>query len=261
MATEMGQKILSETIDQHILVITLDRPEARNAFNGEMARQMEAVIDEYDADNDLWVAVIRSNGPTFSAGQDLKSIQSGDVGATKRRGGFGVMRVPPVKPLIAAVDGQAFAGGMELVLACDLVVASETSQFALAEARRALVAVGGGCFRLPRRIPYHVAMEMVLTGDAKSAAEMQQFGLVNRVTEPGGAYEGALDLARSIASNSPVAVKAARQIISRSHKEMWVDEDCWEFQKPYMQMSVESEDMQEGITAFFEKRKPVWKGR
>ena len=257
----MEQKILSEIVDERILVITLDRPEARNAFNGEMARQLEAVIDEYDADDQLWVAVIRANGPTFSAGQDLKSAGSGDFGVTEKRGAFGVMRVPPMKPLIAAVEGQAFAGGMEMILACDLIVASETSQFGLAEARRGLVAVGGGCFRLPRQIPYHVAMEMILTGDAKSAAEMQHYGLVNRVTPTGEAFEGALDLARRLAENSPVAVKIARQIISRSHKEVWTDEDCWELQKPYRQMSMESEDMQEGIAAFIEKRKPVWTGR
>ncbi len=256
----MEQKILSEIIDEHLFLITLDRPEARNAFNGEMARQMEAVIDEYDADERLWAAVIRANGPTFSAGQDLKSAQSGDYGATKKRGAFGVMRMPPRKPLIAAVEGQAFAGGMEMILACDLIVASEMSQFGLAEARRGLVAVGGGCFRLPRQIPYHVAMEMILTGDAKSAAEMQHYGLVNRVTPPGEALAGALELARRIAENSPMAVKLARQIISRSHKEMWTDEDCWDKQRPYMQMSRESEDMKEGISAFIEKRKPVWKG-
>ena len=252
--------ILSEIVDDHILVITLNRPEARNAFNGEMARQMEAVVDEYDANDQLWVAVVKANGPTFSAGQDLKGIETGDMGATEKRGGFGMMRVPPEKPVIACVDGQAFAGGMEFILSCDLIVATESSVFGLSEARRGLLAVGGGCFRLPRRIPYHVAMEMILTGDEKSAEEMQRLGLVNVVVPDSKALEGALALANKIASNSPVAVRNARELVTRSHKERWLDEDSWDLQNPYMQTVFKSEDLKEGIAAFVEKRDPKWKG-
>ena len=259
--SSMGQKILTEIVDDHIFVITLDREEARNAFNGEMARQMEAAIDEYEANDQLWAAIIQANGPTFSAGQDLKSARSGDLGVTEKRGAFGMMRQPPNKPLIAAVDGQAFAGGMEMILSCDLIVATETSQFALTETARALMAGGGGCFRLPRRIPYHIAMEMILTGEPKPAADMQALGLLNSVVPAGEAFEGALALARRITANSPVAVSSSRIVAARSHAEQWTDQQSWKQQQPYFQRILESEDMQEGLAAFAEKRAPNWKGR
>ena len=250
-----------EVVDDHIFVITLDRPEARNAFNGAMAQQLEALIDRFDDDDSLWVAIIKANGPTFSAGQDLKAARSGDMGASKKRGGFGIMGVPPKKPIIAAIDGQALAGGMEMVLSCDLVVATEASVFGLAEAKRGLLAVGGGCFRLPRRVPYHVAMEMILTGETKSAAEMHQHGLVNKIVPPGRALDGALALARIIARNSPVAVKAAKEIAFRSAAELWTDADGWKKQQAPSRAVMQSEDLQEGLRAFAEKRDPVWKGK
>jgi enoyl-CoA hydratase len=251
----------SEVVDGHIFVVTIDRPEARNAFNGAMAREMESLMDRFDDDDRLWVAIIKANGPTFSAGQDLKAARTGDMGAAKKRGGFGIMGVPPKKPVIAAVDGQALAGGMEMVLSCDLIVATETSVFGLAEAKRGLLAVGGGCFRLPRRVPYHVAMEMILTGETKTAHEMHQHGLVNKVVPPGQAYEGAISLARIIARNSPVAVRAAKEIAFRSAAEQWTDADGWKKQQEPSRAVMQSEDLQEGLRAFAEKREPVWKGR
>jgi len=261
MAEETRNYFQHEVIDGHIFVITLDRPEARNAFNGAMAQQLEALIDRFDDDDALWVAIIKANGPTFSAGQDLKAARVNDMGASKKRGGFGIMGTPPKKPIIAAIDGQALAGGMEMVLSCDLVVATEASVFGLAEAKRGLLAVGGGCFRLPRRVPYHVAMEMILTGETKTAAEMHQHGLVNKVVPVGKALDGALELARIIARNSPVAVKAAKEIAYRSAAEMWNDADGWKKQQEPSRAVMQSEDLQEGLRAFAEKRAPVWKGR
>lgn len=259
--SEQRNYFQSEVVDGRIFVITIDRPEARNAFNGAMAAQLESLIDRYEDDDALWVAIIKGNGPTFSAGQDLKAARTGDMGASKKRGGFGIMGVPPKKPIIAAIDGQALAGGMEMVLSCDLIVATQTSVFGLAEAKRGLLAVGGGCFRLPRRVPYHVAMEMILTGETKTATEMHTYGLVNKVVAPGQALEGALELARIIARNSPVAVKAAKQIAFRSAAEMWTDADGWKKQQEPSRAVMQSEDLQEGLRAFAEKRDAVWKGR
>ena len=259
--SETRQYFQHEIVDDHIFVVTLDRPEARNAFNGAMATQLEALMDRFDDDEQLWVAIIKANGPTFSAGQDLKAARVGDMGAAKKRGGFGIMGMPPKKPIIAAIDGQALAGGMEMVLSCDLVVATESSVFGLAEAKRGLLAVGGGCFRLPRRVPYHVAMEMILTGETKTAAEMHQHGLVNRIVPPGQALDGALELARIIARNSPVAVRAAKEIAYRSAAELWTDADGWTKQQEPSRTVMQSEDLQEGLRAFAEKRNPVWKGR
>jgi enoyl-CoA hydratase len=258
---EAREYFQNEIIDDHIFVVTIDRPEARNAFNGAMATQLEALMDRFDDDETLWVAIIKANGPTFSAGQDLKAARVGDMGAAKKRGGFGIMGVPPKKPIVAAVDGQALAGGMEMVLSCDLIVATESSVFGLAEAKRGLLAVGGGCFRLPRRVPYHVAMDMILTGETKSAAEMHQHGLVNKIVPAGKALEGALELARIIARNSPVAVRAAKEIAYRSAAELWTDADGWTKQQQPSRAVMQSEDLQEGLRAFAEKRDPVWKGR
>jgi len=260
MSEPNGERILFE-VRERTLLITINRPEARNAFDSAMARQMEAIIDRYEEDESLWVAVIRGEGPSFSAGQDLIAARKGDMATAPKRGGFGVMGVPPAKPLIAAVDGQAFAGGMELVLSCDLIVATTASQFGLMEAKRGLLAVGGGCFRLPRRLPYHVAMEMVLTGEPRPAEEMHRLGLVNRLVEPGRALDAALELAGELAKNSPVAVRAAKEIVSRSHAERWTDADGWKLQMGAFARVQGSEDLREGLMAFAEKRDPVWKGR
>ncbi|MFO1392728.1 MAG: crotonase/enoyl-CoA hydratase family protein [Steroidobacteraceae bacterium] len=245
----------------HILVITLNRPEARNAFNAEMAAEMESVIDRYEADPELRVAVLRAEGSTFCAGQDLKEAAQGKLALTAKRGAFGVMRKPPVKPLIAAVEGQALAGGMELTLCCDLVVASSASVFGLAEVRRSLVAIGGGLFRLPKRVPWPVAMEMILTAEPKSAQEMKHFGFVNSVVEPGAVLEEALRFAALIARNGPLAVKASKGIALAAMMENWRDDEAWDRQMVIAAPVQHSEDLKEGLAAFAQKREPVWKAR
>jgi enoyl-CoA hydratase len=245
----------------HILVITLNRPEARNAFNAEMAAEMESVIDRYEADPELRVAVLRAEGGTFCAGQDLKEAAQGKLALTAKRGAFGVMRKPPVKPLIAAVEGQALAGGMELTLCCDLVVASSASVFGLAEVKRSLVAIGGGLFRLPKRVPWPVAMEMILTAEPKSAQEMKHFGFVNSVVEPGAVLDEALRLAALIARNGPLAVKASKGIALAAMMENWSDDEAWDRQMVIAAPVQHSEDLKEGLAAFAQKREPVWKAR
>jgi enoyl-CoA hydratase len=260
MSESHSERIRTEIRD-HTLLITIDRPEARNAFDGAMARRMEMALDRFDEDDDLWVAIIRGEGTSFSAGQDLIAARKGDMAIAPRRGGFGVMGVPPAKPLIAAIDGTAYAGGMELVLSCDLIVATTASKFGLMEVKRGLLAVGGGCFRLPRRLPYHVAMEMVLTGEPRSAEEMHRLGLVNRLAAPGQALDTALELADQLGRNSPIAVRAAKEIVARSYAEQWTDADGWKLQMGPFERVQGSEDLREGLAAFAEKREPVWKGR
>jgi enoyl-CoA hydratase len=245
----------------HVLIITLNRPEARNAFNRAMAEEMEAAIDRYEEETELRAAIIRAEGVTFSAGQDLKDAAKGERAVSKTRGGFGIMAKPPSKPLIAAVDGQALAGGMELTLCCDIVVASETSVFGLMEAKRGLVAVGGGCFRLPHRIPHNIALELILTAEPRSAEDMHRFGYVNSVVEPGEVLNEALRYARLIARNGPLAVKASKEIARRSVAEGWTDEQGWKNQMPITAPVMQSEDLREGLAAFAQKRDPVWKGR
>lgn len=245
---------------EHTLVITLDRPEARNAFNLAMANELEAVIDRFEADPALRVGIFRAEGPTFCAGQDLKARAQGERAYTARRGGFGILAAPPTKPLIAAVEGQALAGGMELTLCCDLIVASRTAVFGVTEVKRGLVAMGGGCFRLPRRVPYQIAMELLLTGDALSAEAMHRVGYVNRVVEPGTALDEAMQLASKIAANGPLALKASKGIARDSLTENWTEQDSWSRQMPYVEPVINSQDAKEGMKAFAEKRAPVWMG-
>jgi len=251
--------IETETRD-HVLVITLNRPEARNAFNREMAEEMEAIVDRYEDEKELRCAIIQANGPTFSAGQDLKAAMKGEMAATKKRGGFGIMSKPPLKPLIAAVEGQALAGGMELTLCCDMIVASKEAVFGLAEAKRNLVAVGGGCFRLPHRIPYPIAMELILTAEPRPAKDMHAFGYVNRLVEPDETFDEALKLSALVTRCGPLALRASKEIAWRSVSENWSDEDGWREQGPIASVAHNSKDRTEGLKAFAEKRDPVWSG-
>lgn len=245
----------------HVLLITIDRPEARNAFNLEMARAMETILDAYEADPDQRVAVLQATGSVFCSGQDLKAAARGEFATTDKRGGFGIMARPPSKPLIAAVEGQVLAGGMEITLCCDMIVASRSSVFGLAEAKRSLVATGGACFRLPRRLPYPLAMEMLLTAQTKPAEEMARHGYVNRVVEPGQALDEAMKLADLVASNGPLAVQLAKQIAWNSLSERWAESDAWARQDEMVRPLLASHDFNEGLAAFAEKRPAVWQGR
>jgi len=256
-----SENTIRTELDGQVLVITIDRVEARNAFDLATARQMEAALDRLDEDGEARVGIITGAGGVFCAGQDLKAAARGEGAVTERRGPFGVMTRPSMKPLIAAVEGPALAGGFELALSCDLIVASRASSFGLPEVKRNLVAVGGGALRLPRRMPYHLAMEMILTGDPVGAEAMRGHGIVNRVVEPGQALAGALDLARVLAANGPLALKASKEIAFRCQAEGWTEADGWREQMKIAGPVFASEDFKEGLAAFAEKRAPVWRGR
>ena len=244
-----------------IAVIRINRVEARNAFDRATAEALEAALDTFDADADLRVGVLTGAGGFFSAGQDLKAAARGDFAQTAKRGPFGIMTVPPKKPLIAAVEGPALAGGFELALSCDLIVASSASQFGLPEVKRSLVAVGGGALRLPRRMPYHLAMEILLTGEPQSAETLARWGIINRVCEPGAALATALDLANLVAANGPLAVAATKEIAVRSCEENWTAAEGWSRQMTIAGPVFSSEDFREGLLAFAQKRPPVWSNR
>lgn len=247
--------------DGDVLVITIDRVEARNAFDLATAQQMEAALDRLDEDTSVRVGIITGAGGFFSAGQDLKAVSRGEAAMTQRRGPFGIMARPAMKPLIAAVEGPALAGGFELALSCDLIVASSSSVFGLPEVKHSLVAVGGAVLRLPKRIPYHVAMEMILMGDPVSAATLQSYGIVNRVVEPGQALAQAIELARRMAANAPLALKASKEIAFRNCAEAWTEERGWREQMTIASAVFASADFKEGLAAFAQRRPPVWQGR
>jgi len=242
-----------------VLLITIDRPSARNALDRAVAEGVAAAVDELDADDDLRAGVLTGAGGTFSAGMDLKAFLRGETPATEGHGLCGITRTPPRKPLVAAVEGWALAGGFELVLACDLVVAAETARFGVPEVKRSLVAAAGGALLLPRRVPANVAMEMLLTGDPIDARRAAEIGLVNRLTPEGGALDGALALAATVAANGPLAV-AATKAVARGSADPGTDEG-WDRQAELVAPVFASEDAREGATAFAEKRPPVWRGR
>jgi enoyl-CoA hydratase len=258
ISIENGEPILRSEVRGSVLVIELNRPHTKHAFHGALATALSDTLDRFDEDAALCVAVLTGSGKTFSSGQDLKALVQKDRGYTEKRGGFGIMKRPPDKPIISAVEGYAIGGGFELALCTDMIVAASDAKFGLPEVRRGLIALGGGLFRLPRRIPYHIAMEMALTGELYPAARMFELGLVSRVVEPGKALEGALALAAAVSENGPLALRASKQIVAHSHA--WSDAEGWIEQRRYAQPALESEDAREGPRAFAEKRKPVWRG-
>lgn len=237
----------------------MNRPQARNAMTKALAERIAAALDELDADPGLGAGVLTGAGGTFCAGMDLKGFLRGERPVVPGRGLGGFVQRPPAKPLVAAVEGYALAGGFEMVLACDLVVASREARFGLPEVKRGLTANAGGLFRLPRQIPSHLAAELVLTGRMWPAPEAAAGGLVNRLVEPGAALDGAVDLATEVAANAPLALIASKRVMAESAG--WSPQESWDRQEAIVDPIRHSADAREGATAFAEKRPPVWQGR
>lgn len=253
----MTSTVLVEVRD-NVQIMTLSNPEARNAATLEMAEAMAAALDELDHNPALQAGVITGAGGTFCAGMDLKGFLQGRLPTLPGRGFCGLTQSPPHKPLIAAIEGYALAGGFEIVLACDLIVAATNAKFGLPEVKRGLVARAGALLRLPRRIPHHIAMECILTGDMLSAERAEALGLVNRLAEPGTALDAALELARAIAANGPLALIASKRIVQESVD--WSQAEMFERQFAIAEPVFASQDAREGAAAFAEKRKPAWRG-
>lgn len=255
---DMGEEVIVEKTDG-LMIITINRPHVRNAVNRAVSYGVCAAVDELDASDELRVGILTGAGGTFCAGMDLKAFLAGEVTRVEGRGILGIAMTPPKKPLIAAVEGYALAGGFESVLACDLVVAARNAKFGLPEAKRGLAAAAGGLLRLPRTIPSRIAMEMALTGDMVSAERMHHFGLVNHLAEPGGALPAAIDLARSISANAPLSIAASKRVINEQID--WSLEEMFDRQNEITGNLLQTEDAREGASAFAEKRLPVWRGR
>jgi enoyl-CoA hydratase len=247
--------------ERHLAIITLNRPESRNAINGEMASTMEACLDDYESDPDLWCAILTAEGTSFCAGADLKEISAGTgVALATKKGGFGgITRRERTKPLIAAIPGTAVAGGCEIALCCDLIVASTETVLGLPEVKRSLVAAAGGLFRLPRALGTATAMELILTGDPLPAQRAYELGMVNKVAPPGEVMSEARALAERIMANAPLAVQASRNVAARALMDS--DDDLWRAGGRAMKGLMKTEDYKEGPLAFIEKRAPAWKGK
>lgn len=242
-----------------VLVITINRPHAKNALTERVAVLVAAALDELDGSDELRAAVLTGAGGTFCSGMDLKAFLRGETPVVDGRGLAGLTEAPPRKPIVAAVEGWALAGGFELLLACDLVVAAETAKFGVPETKRALVAGGGAAMLLPQRVPLPIALELLLTGDPIKAQRAYELGLINRVTREGGALSEAIALATAIAGNGPLAVAVSKQI-ARTATE-WTLGEGWARQAELLEPVLASEDAREGAAAFAERRAPEWKGR
>jgi enoyl-CoA hydratase len=254
----MSDAVLTDVVDG-VLVVTINRPEARNAINTETAVAIGEAMDRLDTDSSLVSGIVTGAGGTFCAGMDLKAFLAGERPSIPGRGFAGIVEQPPVKPVIAALEGYAIAGGFEIALACDMIVAAEDARFGLPEVKRGLVAAGGGLMRLPQRVPFHLAMEWALTGELIPATRGHEVGLVNRLTPKGGALDEALTLARAIAANGPLAVAASKRIIVEAPE--WPAAEMFDRQRQVSEPVRSSEDAREGATAFKEKRAPRWQGR
>ncbi|MBB2909373.1 enoyl-CoA hydratase [Streptosporangium becharense] len=253
----MSDEVLVD-VDGGVAVITINRPRARNAVNGAVARGIAAALDGLEERRDVAAYVLTGAGGTFCAGMDLKGFLSGDFPVIPGRGFGGIAEAPPKKPIVAAVEGYALAGGFELALACDIILASEEAKFGLPEPKRGLVAGAGGVMRLPQRIPYHVAMEIALTGDHFPASRLYELGLVNHITPVGEALAGAVELARKIAANAPLALAATKRVIVESAD--WSRDEMFKKQAEIIDPVFGSKDAMEGAAAFAEKRAPRWQG-
>ena len=243
----------------NVLLITINRPEVRNAVNGAVAEGIAGALDELDGDETLSVGVLTGAGGFFCAGMDLGAFVKGESPWFGDRGFAGIAQRAAKKPLIAAIEGFAVAGGMEIALACDLIVAAKGAKMGIPEAKRSLVAAGGALLRLPQRMPYHVVMELALTGDPMPAECFHEFGVVNRLAEPGTAVDVAIELAEKLAKSGPLAVIASKRILQEQYD--WSSAEMWEKQGAISGPVFASEDSKEGANAFKEKREPVWKGR
>lgn len=245
----------------NVAIITMNRPEARNAINGEMAQTMEAALDQMENDPEVWVGILTAVGKAFCAGADLKEISAGNGGAlSTKKGGFaGIARRERTKPLIAAITGSALAGGTEIALSCDMIIAADDTNFGLPEVKRSLVAGAGGLFRLPRQIGKAVALEAILTGDPLSSQRAYELGMVNKVVPEAQVMDEAMKLAARITANAPLAVKASRAVALNATVK--TDEELWKDSGVAFASLVNTEDYKEGPRAFIEKRAPVWKGK
>jgi enoyl-CoA hydratase len=242
-----------------VLLITINRPDQRNAVNAAVSHGIAAALDELDADPGLSVGVLTGAGKGFCAGMDLKAFVAGERPHVEGRGFAGITQRSADKPLIAAIEGFAVAGGLEVALACDLIVAARGARLGIPEVKRSLVAAGGALLRLPRTMPRNLAMELALTGDPIDAERAYELGLVNRLADPGRARDLALELAETIAANGPLALAATKRVMVESAD--WSDAEFFDRQRPIIDPVFASEDAREGATAFAERRDPVWKGR
>jgi len=247
-------------VQERVLVITLDRPQARNAVNGALARGLEAAVDELESTDELWAGVLTGEGPVFSAGADLKAVAAGEQEELRtERGGFaGFVQRERTKPLVAALQGDAVAGGMEIAIACDLIIAAAGARMGLPEASRSLLATGGGLVRLPKLIGEKAALELAMTGTPQSVEHLAGLGLVSRVVPAEEVSQRALELAERICSNAPLAVRAARQVILRGGDSD--EQQRWQFAERELARIAETNDFAEGPRAFVAKRRPQWTG-